>query len=261
MSKYLLLCIIPLSAQATVHDTIVFNTQEFPPFHYSNNNVIAGPVTDIIYMVCKEMAIPCKIKSLPWPRAQEEVYTEVADALFVIGKNKKREKWLHFTQPLLKTEYGFFTNKKRDFKITSMQSVNGKTVGVYGPSNTHSTLLIIKENAPSMKIDLRYDSVSGFKKLNRGRVDAVFSNKSVGEYLAHELQLHNVNFNSSYKDIYYYVGFNKKLISVEFVNAFNTILGSPTFTSKLLSILKQYNLENAFVGNTRTTLSQSSTNH
>ncbi|MGL1903713.1 MAG: transporter substrate-binding domain-containing protein [Fibrobacterales bacterium] len=261
LSKYLLIFfIIPLNAQSTVNDTLVFNTQEFPPFHYSENNTIAGPVTKIIYLICKELSIPCKVKSLPWPRAQEEVYTEVADALFVIGKNKDREKWLHFSRPLLKTEYGFFTHKNHDFKINSMQNVHGKTIGVYGPSNTHSTLLSIKDNVPSMKIDLRYDSVSGFKKLNRARVDAVFSNKSVGEYLVHELQLHNVVYNSDYKEIYYYVGFNKKLVSVGFVKAFNAVIDSPAFSSKLYSVLKKHKLESAFVGNRRSRVSQSSLN-
>ncbi len=228
-------------------DTIIFNTQEFAPFNFSQNGKITGPVKDVIDIVCATMNINCTFKSLPWPRSQKEVRTGEAHALFSIGKNIARKKWLHYSLPVVKTEYGFFTNTKSLSSITTLNELSDKTVGVYGPSNTYSTLQSIQNDVPTMDIDLRHDSESGFKKLSRNRVDAVFSNRFVGEFIINKNALSNLQYSYKFKELRYYIGFNKSFFDVRFINEFNEHILKLYKNQTIQLILKKYNMENAYI--------------
>src|SRR5688500_10945876 len=94
-----------------------FNTQNFEPFNYEVGGVVSGPAADIIRKVCAAMKIGCTLNLLPWRRAQEEVKNGTAHGMFVIGWNEERAKWLHFSLPLMNTEYGFFVRNDNLLKF------------------------------------------------------------------------------------------------------------------------------------------------
>ena len=119
---------------------LILNTQDFAPFNYAVNGVVSGPAADIIRRVCADMKVECPMRLLPWRRAQQEVEEGKAHGMFVIGWNAERAKWLHFSPPLLNTEYGFFVRDDNALRFTQNGDVSGYTVGVYGPSNTATAL-------------------------------------------------------------------------------------------------------------------------
>jgi polar amino acid transport system substrate-binding protein len=159
---------------------LIFNTQDFAPFNYEVNGLVAGPAADVIRRVCADMKIPCVMRLLPWRRAQQEVEEGKAHAMFVIGWNAERAKSLHFSPPLLNTEYGFFVREDNPLKFAQITDVKGYTVGVYGPSNTATALAKVKADVGDLAIDMTPDDESAFRKLSLGRVNAVFSNRDVG---------------------------------------------------------------------------------
>src|SRR5919106_4349523 len=123
---------------------LIFNTQDFPPFNYEVNGVVAGPAADVIRRVCVEIKVECPMRLLPWRRAQQEVEEGKAHGMFVIGWNAERAKWLHFSPALLSTEYGFFVRDDNPLKFSQNADVKGYSVGVFGPSNTATALEKIK---------------------------------------------------------------------------------------------------------------------
>ncbi|OHD15128.1 MAG: hypothetical protein A2086_07065 [Spirochaetes bacterium GWD1_27_9] len=201
---------------------LVFNTQEFAPFSYNIDGVVSGPGVDVITAVCEKTGtIKPTFNLLPWTRAQQEVKDGKAHALFLIGKNKEREETFYFSHPIIITEYGFFvtTDNKKEFK--DIVDFKEMTVGVYGPSNTATTLEEIKEKIKDMKIDQTVDDESGFRKLSYNRINAVFSNIDVGYALLKKLNIKNVKYVYSYKKIKYYVGFSKQFVDKKTVDKFN----------------------------------------
>ena len=104
------------------------------------------------------------LRSLPWRRAQQEVQEGKAHGMFVIGWNAERAKWLHFSPPLLDTEYGFFVREDNPLKFQQNTDVKGYTVGVYGPSNTATALEKIKAEINDVTIDMTPDDEAAFKK-------------------------------------------------------------------------------------------------
>lgn len=222
---------------------LIFSTQHFPPFSYRNGNYVEGPGVEIISRVCKEMKASCDFELLPWIRAQNHVRNGKSNAMFFIGKNSKREKWLYFSQPIIQTEYGFFMNSDELKKYSSPRDLKGLVIGVYGPSNTSHSLEKLWEKEKNFIIDMRPTTEPGFKKLSRKRINAVYSNRDVGQYLIKKLSLKNISYAGGHKKLYYHIGFSKKYNDINLVNDFNSTLKNLFESGELKPVFEKYCLE------------------
>ena len=222
-----------------------FNTQDFAPFSYEVNGVVSGPAADIIQKVCSEAKIDCTMRLLPWRRAQEEVATGAANALFLIGWNEERAKTLYFSPPVLNTEYGFFVREDHPLHFKQNSDVKGYTVGVYGPSNTATALEKIKTEIKDMTIDMTPSDEAAFRKLSVGRVDAVFSNRDVGYDAIRKLNLKNIRYSGRQQSLKYYIGFSQKFADKKLVDQFNAMFRDLHKRGVIQEILVKYKMEAA----------------
>jgi len=241
---FLLLCI----AKPLLATELRFNTQEFAPFNYTIDGLVSGPAVDTINRICQEMRIACKFSVLPWRRAQAEVKQGLAHALFVIGWNEKRATWLHFSPPLLKTEYGFFVQKNNHLEFENANDISGYVVAVYGPSNTSHSLSEVKKKRDgtgfeTISIDMQPDDESGFRKLALGRVGAVYSNRDVGFALIKKIGLKNIRYAGDHKKLQYYIGFSKEHTDRKLVEKFNFTFRELHKLGDIQRIIRSYQLE------------------
>jgi polar amino acid transport system substrate-binding protein len=221
------------------------NTQDFAPFNYEINGVVSGPAADIIRRICSEIKTDCSMHLLPWRRAQDEVANGTAHGLFVIGWNEERAKVFYFSPPLLNTEYGFFVRDDNPLKFKQNKDVKGYTVGVFGPSNTATTLEKIKAEIKEITIDMTPDDESAFRKLSVRRVDAVFSNRDVGYDLIHKLGLKNIRYSGRQQSLKYYIGFSQKFTDKKLVDQFNATFRSLHKHGIIQEILAKYKMDAA----------------
>lgn len=222
---------------------LIFNTQEFAPFNYGVNGVASGPVPDIVRKVCAEMKIECPMRVLPWRRAQQEVEEGKAHGMFSIGWNAERAKWLHFSPPILNTEYGFFVRTDNPLIFKQNSDVRGYTVGVFGPSNTSTALERIKAEINDLTIDMTPEDEAGFKKLSLGRVQAVFSNRDVGYDLIRKLSITNVRYTGRQQSLKYYIGFSQKHTDKALVDRFTATFRSLHGQGVIKDILTRQHME------------------
>lgn len=221
------------------------NTQDFAPFNYETNGVVAGPAADIIRKICSETNIVCSLHLLPWRRAQEEVGSGIAHGLFVIGWNEERAKSLYFSPPILNTEYGFFVRNDNPLKFKQNSDVKGYTVGVFGPSNTATSLEKIKAEIKELTIDMTPDDEAAFKKLSLGRVNAVFSNRDVGYDMMRKLGLKNIRYSGRQQSLKYYIGFSQKFTDKKLVDQFNATFRNLHQRGTIQEILAKYKMDAA----------------
>jgi polar amino acid transport system substrate-binding protein len=221
------------------------NTQDFAPFNYEVNGVVSGPAADIIRKICSEMKIDCTMHLLPWRRAQDEVANGTAHGLFVIGWNEERAKTLYFSPPILNTEYGFFVRDDNPLKFKQNSDVKGYTVGTFGPSNTATALEKIKAEIKELTIDMTPDDESAFRKLSLARVDAVFSNKDVGNDMMRKLGIKNIRYSGRQQSLKYYIGFSQKFTDKKLVDQFNATFRNLYKRGLIQEILAKYHMEPA----------------
>jgi len=233
----------PFRSAAAVE--LIFNTQEFAPFNYSESGVVKGPAAEIVRKICLEMRIDCPMRSLPWRRAQQEVEEGKAHGMFSIGWNAERAKWLYFSPPLLITEYGFFVRNDNPLVFKQNTDVKGYTVGVFGPSNTSTTLEKIKAEITDLTIDMTPEDESAFRKLSAGRVQAVFSNRDVGYDLTHKLNIANVRYSGRQQTLKYYVGFSQKFTDKKLVDQFSATFRTLHKQGFVQEVLARYKMDPA----------------
>jgi polar amino acid transport system substrate-binding protein len=224
---------------------LIFNTQEFSPFNYGVNGVASGPAADIIRRICTEIKADCPMRVLPWRRAQQEVEEGKAHGLFVIGWNAERAKWLHFSPAILNTEYGFFVRDDNPLKFTRNADVKGYTVGVFGPSNTSTSLEKIKAEIGDLTIDMTPDDLAAFRKLSLGRVKAVFSNRDVGYDTARQLGITKIRYSGRQQTLKYYIGFSQKFTDKKLVDQFNATFRVLHKQGVIQDILTRYRMDAA----------------
>jgi polar amino acid transport system substrate-binding protein len=232
-------------ATAAAAAELILNTQDFAPFNYEVNGVVSGPAADVIRRVCGDMKVTCTMRLLPWRRAQQEVQEGKAHGMFVIGWNAERAKWLHFSPPLLNTEYGFFVREDNPLRFQHNADVKGYTVGVFGPSNTATALDAIKAEIKDLTIDMTPDDEAAFKKLALGRVQAVFSNRDVGHDLLRKLAISNVRYAGRQQGLKYYIGFAQKFTDKALVDDFNATFRALHKQGVVREILARYRMEPA----------------
>lgn len=241
---FLIICPTTLFSQSK--KTIIFNTQDIPPYAYMENNRVSGPTVEIIKEVCKQTKIIApQFNLLPWKRSQAEVKHKLAHALFVIGRNIERDKWLYYTLPIYEVEYGFFVTTDNKLKYKRLQDLKGYTVGVFGPSNTSFTLKQLHKKYSQFNIDMSYDDIEVFKNLSVKRLDAAFSNKDVGYAYINKFKLANIKYAGFHKKLKYYIGFNKESCDKKTVELFNKKYKLLYKKRVIHKILKKYKLKPA----------------
>ena len=125
-AKSLTFALILSAVSGTAHSAdLTFNTQDFAPFSYQVDGVVSGPATEIILKVCARINAKCTFVLLPWKRAQQEVKLGKVNGMFVIGWNKGRATWVHFSPPIMKTEYGFFVHQSNELTYKDPRTSKG----------------------------------------------------------------------------------------------------------------------------------------
>jgi polar amino acid transport system substrate-binding protein len=228
---------------------VVFGTQEFPPFSYTEGGQVVGPGVDIIDAVMKKAGLKYKVKSGVWKWIQEGAKDDGGDisALFFLGKNAAREKWLNFTPPILETTYGFFAKKESGHQYVKDTPITNMSVGVYGPSNTSKNLAkISKVTGNSFKTELYNDSVAVFRVLGRGKkLGMAFSNGDVGRSIIKDEGLSNLQYVGTYKKLNYYFAFSKKKIDAATTKKILSSYQALIDDGSIGMILGRYNMQSA----------------
>jgi len=248
LRQIVLACAVALGASALALTSalaaqLTFNTQDFSPFNYEANGAVAGPAADVIRRICTDMKIECPMRVLPWRRAQQEVEDGRVNGMFVIGWNEERAKWLHFSPPLMVTEYGFFVRDDNPLAYKQIADVRGYSVGVFGPSNTATTLEKIRASLGDLTIDMTPDDAAAFKKLSLGRVRAVFSNREVGVDHLNRLGIANVRYAGRHSTLKYYIGFSQKFTDKALVDQFNATFRTLHERGVIRDILARYGMQ------------------
>ncbi len=212
-------------AAADNEKVLNFATEELPPFNYTKNGLPAGPAVELVNIVCRKLQKKCSIEIYPWRRAEAMIKSGKVEGIFSVGWNKPREEWLYYSTPVFATEYGFFECNKTKLDFQNPSSLNGKTVGVYGPSNLSYQLEQFNKKMGSvLKIEIFTDNPSLFRKLSRCRLDAVYCNKEVGIKTIRQMDLNNISYSMMNKKINYHIGFSRVSTSRDQFIQFNKIL-------------------------------------
>ncbi|WP_319469394.1 transporter substrate-binding domain-containing protein [uncultured Pseudodesulfovibrio sp.] len=244
MKSSLILFILFLACSPAVQaQELTLKTQDFPPYAYLIDDKLSGPAVEIIHATCEQADLECHMELLPWARAQDAVKHGKDNGLFVLAKTPERTAWLAFSYPLFEANYGFFVRSQNLLEYTAPSDISGYHIGVYGPSNTSKRLESIVSQAKGCTVEMRPDDEAGFKKLNHGRIDAVYSNKYVGDALISKMHLRMTRYAGTEGKVLYYLAFSKRNTEEETIKRFNEAYLKLHEDGSIAKILDTYNMK------------------
>lgn len=206
---------ISMAKDIDMNNTLYIVTHHFPPYSSCEGKLVtASFIKDIIDQACRVGELSCVLECFPNRRSKAMLKSGLAHGNYPLGWNKDREKWLHWSPKINSSEYGFFINNKKSYK--TIEDFIGKTIGVFGPSNTHKTLLNIQKElsetqGKTFTISVQPSSTGiNMRKLSVDRLDGVFINRFIGDLQLQKLGITNIDYSFPVKKLNYYIGFSKE---------------------------------------------------
>lgn len=178
----LLICLSPL-VQA---ERLRIVSDDWAPYIYQENGQPRGLHFEVASEVFRRLGVEVDWLFLPWKRCLAVVEQGQADGILGLFKLPEREAFILYPQePLSQVEFVLFQSRARPHQVHTLHDLDGLTIGTspgykYG-AEFNEAKSFRREPAPS--------HISNFGKLALGRIDLLVTDRHVGEYLLHRLQL------------------------------------------------------------------------
>lgn len=244
------LLFLPLSSKANLTPLQVM-LHEFAPHSYLDaNNQPQGILIELALEICKKWTAPCDVAVRPNRRAQFLFESGEVQARF-LAWNPERAVSMWFSVPMVQTEYGFFSLKSDP--INNLEQLSNKTVGVYGPSNTHRSLTVeqsklMKLGRPPFDTDIYpQGNELPLRMLQKKRFHAYYANKEGGYFYADKIGLTELNYFSADRQVYYNVAFNKDYTNYDTVKTFNHLFSQLLTQGKLNHVYQKWQMVPAYL--------------
>jgi polar amino acid transport system substrate-binding protein len=152
-------------------------TTEWPPY-YGQDLQNGGFMTEIVVEAFKRVGYDAEIKFMPWKRALEGAKAGKHDGLYTVWYRKEREEWFVFSDPLPANEVGFYKRKDKNISFEIFADLKPYTIGV-----VRGYALPPGFDEASLKTSLAKDDEENLRKLHKGRVDLVLTDKITGKFI------------------------------------------------------------------------------
>lgn len=245
---FLLVCNLAFAQQKPLR--IV--TEDFPPFQTLYNGEIIGPMYSVMRAICREAKLECDIELQEWKTSYKQAVDGEADVVFSILLEVPERAALFYLSPsIVNTSYSFFVTSRNRWKYTGLHSLDGMTVGAYGPSGTSIVAQEVVKNRElagfaATTLIVEPSIVGSFQELIIGKYGdngAVVVNKDVGLSLLKRHSIVGPKVAGDIKDITYGFGFSRKSARTEDFTKMVAALRRLQVRGEILEILRWHNLK------------------
>ena len=172
------LTLLPLcmAAQAANRNLDIAAT-EWPPF-YGNELENNGFMSEIIREAFNRVDYDVNVNFLPWKRALDGSKAGRYDGLYTVYYRKEREEWFVFSDPLPANVWGFYKRKDSNISFEKFEDLQPYTIGV-----VRGYVVPPGFDEANLKTVLAKDDAENLRKLHKGRLDLVLTDKIVAKYI------------------------------------------------------------------------------
>ncbi|WP_234903360.1 substrate-binding periplasmic protein [Agrobacterium vitis] len=168
-----------MTATAMAQDSIVFTTEDYPPYNFRENGVDKGVGYEQVEMIMKGLSIPYTIEMMPWARAIAMAETEPMTCVFTAAHIPEREGRFKWVEPLAIDRNIIMSRKGSGIQVHNVEEARKYIVGTQRDDYTQALL----ERHDFPRIDLAANLDLTIKKLESGRIDLM----PVSEKFYHKL--------------------------------------------------------------------------
>ena len=201
---------------------------EFPPLEYTGPEKSAqGAAVAVVREVMRRMGHEIEIRILPWPRSLRMMQRGEADAIFTAYKNPERELFMFYSNEVLVEQVVAFYARKGDSSAYAgdFATLKGRVIGVTS-TISYGQVFDLAAKRLALKTDAVDDLDSNVKKLMRGRVDVLISNRFSAQTVLRNLNLSGkiVELKPLVEKLPSYIAFSKVRGHVAMRDSFDRVL-------------------------------------
>ena len=182
--KHIIFIVITLLFSTVVFaqsiEDITWDTEEYPPYNYSENGVATGIAVELLVAMWKKAGVaktPKDINVLPWARGVNNLENNPGSCLFSTTITPKRQHELGykfvFPIPQVSEDSGnhIIARKSKNIKINAINDLKAHKIGVVSKDVGQSLIEAAKVSASN--IDKCNNGNTLVKKLKKGRYDII----------------------------------------------------------------------------------------
>ena len=110
ITKLIAILVLLFSVSTVSAVTLNFNTQDFPPFTYMEDDIVAGLATELVALVCKTGGFECNMNLADWTLAQQEARKKKwTGCLLLAGTKNAMNGYITRSQSLLPNTVSSYT--------------------------------------------------------------------------------------------------------------------------------------------------------
>jgi len=217
---------MPAFAQHLTRDewpTLKVAAHTFPPFQFKKNGKMVGPMVEVMEMVCERAQVRCDVTmdafSVQYPKAVAGEYDVIYS--FLLDPDPQRREEFLLSPPVVNTAYSFFTVSTSKWTWTGdPKDLDGRTVGVYGPSGTAIIAKRVVGQNSTATLVIEPTNLVAFQQLVLGKYGekaAIVVNRDVGLSLMKQYNIYGPRIAGDVEPpVTFGFGFSRKSDKVHF---------------------------------------------
>ncbi len=187
----LLALLLGASLRATAGQPLMFITEAYPPYNFSDDNILRGIAVDLLVIASLNTEQPVQrgqIRLMPWARAYRTVLNTPNSVLFATTRTAEREHLFKWAGPIAATRVVLLARKADQIRIQSAADLQRYRIGVIHEDIGEQSVLALGVRKEQLHVSANADAL--IRQLHAGRIDLWAYEENVAHWF-----LRNANFN------------------------------------------------------------------
>ncbi|GAB3033104.1 substrate-binding periplasmic protein [Bowmanella dokdonensis] len=182
--RVVLLFLILLSANSVaLPKALNCASDHFAPYVLELDGEIRGINIDLVKRAAAMLGIEMNFVLVPWKRLELDLEQKEFDCVVAYFRTREREAYMHFTQvPIQFTSYNLFVSQGRLKPGWSLEQLHGWRIAYHRGFLIPSQLTGLGAKGKIYLVPVQNDE-QAMGMLHKGRIDALITNKAVGEHI------------------------------------------------------------------------------
>lgn len=166
-------------------DELVFNTEEYPPFNFSNSaGETDGLSTRLLEAALEDANLSATFRILPWARAYTEARLREHHCVYSTARTPERQYFFQWVGPLVETDWAAFALADSNIHVTGIEELEGLRVGSFREDAVGH--FVKNQGIPILLTAADRENIL---RLEAGLIDVWVSSETVAKYIAADTEI------------------------------------------------------------------------
>lgn len=195
----LLLMLLSCAGAATAEQPLTYVTEAYPPYNFSDNNILRGIAVDLLVLASQKTTAPVQrsqIRLMPWARSYRTTLKTPNYVLFSTARTPEREKLFKWAGPITTNRVVLLAKKSRGMRINSPADLQHLRIGSIRDDVAEQLVRALGVQESQLSLAANGDALA--HQLQAGRIDLWAYDQNVAQWFLRNAGFDPDDFESLY---------------------------------------------------------------